>query len=88
MEATWSITDHLPAAPGFLLLRLLVDVGSSCFFLLSIMLQKGNDSDDADDDGGALRTITFVMTGQCAGDDKRKAKSKETTNQFNYYHHS
>ena len=47
--------------------------------------KKKNDSDDADDDGrGAVRTITFMRTGQCSADDARKANSKETTNQFNY----
>ena len=44
----------------------------------------GNNKDDAYNDGVPVGTITFVMTGQYPGDDKRKGKSKETTNQFNY----
>ena len=44
----------------------------------------GNNKDDGYNDGVPGRTITFVMTGQYPGDDKRKGKSKETTNQFNY----
>ena len=36
MEAAWSITDLLPAAPGILLLLLLVDLGllGSSFFAI------------------------------------------------------